>query len=77
MRNKSTDRDVSFFFVLQVLSAMFPPRKPIAPSEEAEEVELSEYDPDYRDPSARSGEAYESHEDDMHGHHGGVQCAHQ
>lgn len=56
---------------------MFPPRKPIAPSEEAEEVELSEYDPDYRDPSARSGEAYESNEDEMHGHGHGVQCAHQ
>lgn len=62
----------------QTLASIFPPKAPVIIPRDAEEVELEEYDPNYKDMSnaSRSSEAYASDdESSMHG--SGVQCAHQ
>ena len=66
------------FFIFQTLTAIFPPIAPVVIPRDAEEVELDEYDPEYKNTSyvPRSSEAYASDdESSMHG--SGIQCAHQ
>lgn len=64
--------------VLSTLAALFPPRAPVVIPRDAEEVELEEYDPNYKDTSqaTRSSEAYAS-DDEASVHGSGIQCAHQ